>query len=92
MAYFFRSKIGIFDIFFKRLCKESFEDLEFNSNWKFQTRAALKVFTKLHKNPLVIDNIVKGAASGLRQFLATESSWKIMKNAFYFILANRICY
>ena len=29
---FFRSKIGIFDVFFKRLCKESFEDLEFNSN------------------------------------------------------------
>ena len=28
---FFRSKIGIFDMFFKRLCKESFEDLEFNS-------------------------------------------------------------
>ena len=27
--------------FFKRLRKESFEDLEFNSNWKFQTRAAL---------------------------------------------------
>ena len=28
----FRSKIGIFDIFFKRLCKESFADLEINSN------------------------------------------------------------
>ena len=34
-------KYVIFDIFFKRRCKESFEDLEFNSNWKFQTRAAL---------------------------------------------------
>ena len=41
MAFFFRSKIGIFDIFYKILCKESFEDLEFNSNRKFQTRAAL---------------------------------------------------
>ena len=41
MAFFFRSKIGIFDISYKRLCKENFEDLEFNSNWKFQTRAAL---------------------------------------------------
>ena len=88
---FFRSEIGIFDIFFKRLCKESFEDLEFNSNWKFQTRAALwplKFFANLHKSPLLIASIVKGAVSGLRQFLATESPWKIMKNAFYFILTN----
>ena len=38
---FFRSKIGIFDIFLKRLCKESSEDFEFNSNRKIQTRAAL---------------------------------------------------
>ena len=29
---------------------------------------------------------VKGALSGLRQFLATESSLKTMKNAFCFIL------
>ena len=28
-------------MFSKRLCKESFEDLEFNSNWEFQIRAAL---------------------------------------------------
>ena len=92
---FFRSKIGIFEIFFKRLCKESFEDLEFNSNWKFQTRAALwplKFFANLHKSPLLIASIVKGAVSGLRQFLATESPWKIMKNTFYFILTNWICY
>ena len=27
---------------------------------------------------------LKGALSGLRQFLAIESSFKIMKNAFYF--------
>ena len=31
----FRSKIVIFDIFFKRLCEESFGDLEINSNSKF---------------------------------------------------------
>ena len=37
----FRSKIGTFDIFLKRLYKERFEDLEFNSNSKFRTRAAL---------------------------------------------------
>ena len=29
---FFRSKISIFNIFFKRMCEERFEDLEFNSN------------------------------------------------------------
>ena len=27
----------------------------------------------------------KGAPSGLRQFLATESPFKMMKNAFYFM-------
>ena len=51
-----------------------------------------KCFAKLHKSPLLIANIVKGAVSGLRQFLATESPWKIMKNTFYFILTNWICY
>ena len=49
--------------------------------------AALKVFCEV-----LIANIVKGAVSGLRQFLATESPWKIMKNTFYFILTNWICY
>ena len=29
---------------------------------------------------------LQGALSGLRQFLATESSLKMMKNAFYFTL------
>ena len=33
----------------------------------------------------LIANIVKGTVWGLRQFLATESPWKEMKNAFYFI-------
>ena len=32
------------------------------------------------------EEIVKGALSGLRQFLATESPLKIMKNDFFFIL------
>ena len=31
-------------------------------------------------------NSFKGAFSGLRQFLATESPLKMMKNAFYFTL------
>ena len=36
-------------------------------------------------NALKIDNSsIKGALSGLRQFLAAESSSKMMKNAFYF--------
>ena len=52
----------------------------------------LKFFAKLHKSPLLIASIVNGAVSGLRQFLATESPWKIMKNTFYFILTNWICY
>ena len=52
----------------------------------------LNFFVKLHKSPLLIASIVKGAVSGLRQFLATESPWKIMKNAFFFILTNYICY
>ena len=34
----------------------------------------------------LIANIVKDAVLGLRQFLATESPWKLMKSAFYFIL------
>ena len=87
-------------MFFKRLSKESFEDLEFNSNWKFQTRAALphkmaalKIFFEIiQKSSFNIQSSLKssfkGAVSGLRQFLGTESPWKIRKNAFYFILTN----
>ena len=50
----FRSKIGIFEISFKRLYEENFEDLQINRNWKFQTRptmshkmAALQSFCKI---------------------------------------------
>ena len=52
----------------------------------------LKFFQKLHKNPLLIAKTVKVAVSGLRQFLATETTWKIIKNIFYFILTNWIWY
>ena len=45
-----------------------------------------KIFVKSHKSPLLIANTVNSAVSGLRQFLATESPWKLKKNAFYFIL------
>ena len=41
---------------------------------------------KLHKSPLLIANLVKGTALGLGQFLTTESPWKLMKDAFYFVL------
>ena len=37
----FRSEIDIFDIFFSRLYKESFEDLQISSNEKFQTRTTM---------------------------------------------------
>ena len=37
----FRSKIRIFDIFFKGLCEGSFEDLQINDNLKFQTDATV---------------------------------------------------
>ena len=74
-----------------------FDDLEFNSNLKSVPLCPikwqlLKFFTKLHESCLLIYNIIKGAVSGLRQFLATENPWKIMKNTFCFILTNWICY
>ena len=69
-----RSEIGIFDIFFKRLHEEGFEDLQINSNWKFQTRNNIshkwqpfQVFAKLYKSLLLIATIVRGAVSGLKQ-------------------------
>ena len=45
-----------------------------------------KVFAWLQESPLLIENVVKGAASYLREILATESPWKMMKNAFYSFL------
>ena len=99
---FFTSKMGIFNIFFKRLRRKNFKDLEFDSNWKFQTRPALsdkkwplKCFVKLHKGPILIASISKDAVLGLRQFLATESPWKIilfhLKNL-NLLLANQIMF
>ena len=37
----FTFEISIFDIFFKRLYEESFEDLQVHSNLTFQTRATM---------------------------------------------------
>ena len=39
----------------------------------FEDKAKIKKFAKLHKSPLLIANIVKGAVSSLRPFLATGS-------------------
>ena len=57
-----------------------------------EKKCLLKVFTKLRKSPLLMVNIFKGAVSGLRSFLTTESSWKIIKNDFFIILTIWICY
>ena len=38
---------------------------------------------------MVVANDIKGALSGLRQFLAFESSLKMMKNAFCFTVKAR---
>ena len=84
----FRSEIGLFDISFKRLYGESFEDLQpiIIENFKPVPLCLIKTFVRLHKILLLIANIVKGAVSALRQFLTTESPWKLMKNVFYLIL------
>ena len=62
-------------------------------------RAARQIFSRLSVEKLMFENVAvkfcflnrlvskvvfKGAISGLRKFLATESPLKIMKNTFYF--------
>ena len=48
----------------------------------------LELNTVLDRTLKVLNSksVLKGALSGLRQFLATESPLKIMKNTFYFTL------
>ena len=79
---------------FKRLSKESFEDLEFNSYWKFQTRvtlshkmAALSIFCEITQKSSF--NSQYSSRRSLRSLKAFEES---LKSAFYFILINLICY
>ena len=71
----FRFEIGIFDIFLKRLSKKVLKIYKSISieNFKLVPLCPFKIFAKLNKSPPLIPNIVKGAVSGLRQFLATES-------------------
>ena len=102
---FFRSKIVIFDIFLKRLCKESFENLEFNSNWNCQTRAAL--FYKMAALKIFWE-VTQGSSfnSQYSQRLSLRSetisgNWKPLKkhekyflfqfNKLNLLLANQIC-
>ena len=55
---------------------------------KWHTRQIIinLVVSKIYFPPLYYRIIFKGALSGLRQFLATEISLKMVKNAFYFTL------
>ena len=45
---------------------------------------------KLYKSPLLIADIIKGAVSGIGQFLRTEKLWKLMKNSPYFIILKAL--
>ena len=47
-------------------------------------KQAVNKFPKFLDGIRTRQNLFKGALSGLRQFLATESPLKIMKNHFYF--------
>ena len=75
-----RSEMGIFDIFFKdcttkvlkiyrSIVIENFIPVPLCPiKWR-----PFKVLVKLHKTPILIPSIVKGAVAGLRQVFATES-------------------
>ena len=77
----FRSKIGIFDIFFKKLHEILFEDLQINSILKIPNPLCpikwwpTKVFVKLHKSPLLIANIINNSLRSETIF----GNWKPLK-------------
>ena len=68
---------------------------KFSYQWRlftFTFHQKLQIFLKINRRclkeviaQLLNDLYFKGALSGLRQFLATESPLKLMKNTFYFI-------
>ena len=64
----------VFDTFFKRLCEESFEDLQIViENLKLMLLCLIKwrpfkVLVELHESLLLIVNTGNGTVSGLRQF------------------------
>ena len=79
MECFLKDCINKVLITYKSLVIENFKPVRL---WPIKCQP-FEVFAKLHKSPLLTANIVKEAVSGLRQFLATESPLKMIKNAFY---------
>ena len=51
---------------------------------KFYSVFQKLTFRKIRESSPFFSHLIKGALSGLRQFLVTESPLKMMKNAFYF--------
>ena len=69
LTYFLRDFTKQISKIYKSVVIESFKLVSLCPiKWR-----AFKVFVKLNESSLLITNIVKGAVSGLRQFLATES-------------------
>ena len=61
------------------------KDLKLISNWAFQWKMSLNPDPSKQAQEIIFSRKkMKGALSGLRQFLPTESPLKMMKNAFYF--------
>ena len=58
--------------------------LNFHNVFTCIIKQAVNKFPKFLDGIRTRQNLFKGALSGLRQFLATESPLKIMKNPFYF--------
>ena len=89
----FRSEIGIVTCFLKDCMKKVLKIYKsiVIKNFKLVPLCPIKwrsfkVVEKLHKRSLSIANIVKGAVSDLRPFLATENPLKLKKNLFHSFL------
>ena len=57
----FNSEIGVFDIFFKRICEKVLKIYISIVIENFKPMSLCLVFVQLHRSPLLISNIVKGA-------------------------------
>ena len=55
-------------------------------NWDLVAQCVFKVCGFKYILYYTLDFLVRGALSGLRQFCATKSSLKMMKNALYFTI------
>ena len=84
------------NIFKKKITNMDFESFIFWSKFRFLGTALGRFswcsFLYFRHQSTMVATKVKGAVSDLRQFLATESPWKIIRNTFFFILTNWICY